>query len=171
MHNIIRRGQGLVGSVSWQWDTRPPASWPDIWLMTVWLSQISGHDAGGLVSQWDSTIESKFTMSVQSPVGNYLRCWQDIKLQQPQYYVGIVVVLTDLWGKEPHKQVGVGRVMASGSLGGVMVSTLTWNARDVRFDSPFIPQSHQTGCDWGIFSLRSSERAENRMLPDNFEQG
>ena len=40
-----------------------------------------------------------------------------------------VVVYSDLSGKEPHRQVGVGRVMTSGSLGGVMVSTLARNAR------------------------------------------
>ena len=33
-----------------------------------------------------------------------------------------VVVCTDLSGKEPHTEVGVGRVIVSGSLGGVMVS-------------------------------------------------
>ena len=35
-----------------------------------------------------------------------------------------VVVCTDLSGKEPHRQVGVGREVTSGSLGGVMFSTL-----------------------------------------------
>ena len=40
-----------------------------------------------------------------------------------------VVVCTNLSGKELHRQVGVGRVLASGCLGGVMVSTL---ARDIR---------------------------------------
>ena len=35
-----------------------------------------------------------------------------------------VVVCTDLSGKEPHRQVGVGRVVTSGSLGGVMVSVV-----------------------------------------------
>ena len=38
------------------------------------------------------------------------------------------VVCTDLTGKELHGQVGV---VTSGSLYGVMVSTLAWNARDV----------------------------------------
>ena len=36
-----------------------------------------------------------------------------------------------LSGKEPHRQVGVGRVVASGNLGGVMVRSLARNARDV----------------------------------------
>ena len=38
---------------------------------------------------------------------------------------------TDLSGKESHTQVGVDMVVTSGSLGGVMVSILAWNARDV----------------------------------------
>ena len=38
---------------------------------------------------------------------------------------------TDLSGKEPHRQVGVGKVVTSRSLGDIMVSTLAWNARDV----------------------------------------
>ena len=42
-----------------------------------------------------------------------------------------VLVCTDLSGKEPHRQVGMGRVMTSGSLGGVMLSTLAQNARDI----------------------------------------
>ena len=42
-----------------------------------------------------------------------------------------VVVCTDFSGKEPHGQAGVGMVLTSGSLGGVIVSTLARNARDV----------------------------------------
>ena len=42
-----------------------------------------------------------------------------------------VVVCTDLQGKEPHRQVGIGQVMTSGSLGGGMVNTLVRNARDM----------------------------------------
>ena len=42
-----------------------------------------------------------------------------------------VIVCTDLSGKEPHRQVGVGRVGTSGSLGGIIVSTLSQNARDL----------------------------------------
>ena len=42
-----------------------------------------------------------------------------------------IAVGIDLSGKEPHRQVGVGRLVASGSLGGVMVSPLSRNARDV----------------------------------------
>ena len=42
-----------------------------------------------------------------------------------------VVVCTDLSGKELHRQVGVARVVTSRSLGGVIVSTLAWNARGV----------------------------------------
>ena len=34
--------------------------------------------------------------------------------------------------KEPHRHVGVDRVMTSGSQGGEIVSALAWNARDVR---------------------------------------
>ena len=43
----------------------------------------------------------------------------------------IVVVCNEFSGKEPHREVGVGRVVISRSLGGVMVSTLVQNARDV----------------------------------------
>ena len=43
----------------------------------------------------------------------------------------ILVVCTDREGKEPHKQVGMGRVMTAWSLGGVMVSTKAQNARDL----------------------------------------
>ena len=42
-----------------------------------------------------------------------------------------VVVCTDLCGKEPYKQVGVGSMVTLGSLGGEIVSTLIQNARDV----------------------------------------
>ena len=42
-----------------------------------------------------------------------------------------VIVCTDLSGKESPRQVGVGTEVTSGSLGGVMVSTLAGNARDV----------------------------------------
>ena len=41
------------------------------------------------------------------------------------------MVSTDFLGKEPHRQVDVDSVVTSGSLGGVMVSTLAWNASDV----------------------------------------
>ena len=42
-----------------------------------------------------------------------------------------VVVCIDLSGKELHRHIGVGEVVAAGSLGGVMVSTLSQNAMDV----------------------------------------
>ena len=45
--------------------------------------------------------------------------------------VDSVVVCTDLSGKEPYREVGVGSMVTSGSLGGVMVNTLAWNARNV----------------------------------------
>ena len=41
-----------------------------------------------------------------------------------------VVVGTNLSGKEPHRHVALGRMVTSGSVGGVMVSTLAW-ARNV----------------------------------------
>ena len=44
---------------------------------------------------------------------------------------GIVVVCSDLSGKELHRQAGMGRVVISGSLGGVIVKTLIWNTRYV----------------------------------------
>ena len=42
-----------------------------------------------------------------------------------------IKLCTDLSDKEFHRLVGVGTVVTSGSLCGVMVSTLGWNARDV----------------------------------------
>ena len=42
-----------------------------------------------------------------------------------------VVVFTELLDNEPYRQVGVCRQMTSENLGGVMVSTLAWNARGV----------------------------------------
>ena len=42
-----------------------------------------------------------------------------------------VVVCTNLSGKKPHRQVDMDKVVASRSLGGVMVSTLAWDARDL----------------------------------------
>ena len=47
------------------------------------------------------------------------------------YIKHIVVVCTDLSSKEPHRQPGVYREMASRSLGSVAVSTLVQNARGV----------------------------------------
>ena len=41
-----------------------------------------------------------------------------------------VVVCTDLSGNNRHKQVGMSRVVTSGCLDGVIVSTLCWNASD-----------------------------------------
>ena len=38
--------------------------------------------------------------------------------------MGSVVVYTDLSDKEPHRQVGVGSMVTSGNLGGVMVSVV-----------------------------------------------
>ena len=42
-----------------------------------------------------------------------------------------VVLFTDLSGKELYRQVGVGRILTSRSLDGVMFSTRAWNARDM----------------------------------------
>ena len=41
------------------------------------------------------------------------------------------VVCTDLAGKEPHREEGISMMEISGSLCGVMVSILAWNARDM----------------------------------------
>ena len=46
------------------------------------------------------------------------------------------MVSTYLPGKEPHRQVGAGKVVASGSLAGAMVSTLARNVRH-GFDSRY----------------------------------
>ena len=43
----------------------------------------------------------------------------------------LFIVSTDLSGIEPHRKGSMGRVVTSGSLGGLMVSTLALNARDV----------------------------------------
>ena len=43
----------------------------------------------------------------------------------------IVVVCTDLSDKEPHRHVGMGELVTSGSLYRVMVNTQTHNARDM----------------------------------------
>ena len=47
----------------------------------MWLSQISGHGAGGLVSQWDNTIKLPWVHTVTSRYLSLydLRCCQDIK--------------------------------------------------------------------------------------------
>ena len=42
-----------------------------------------------------------------------------------------MVACFDLSGKDSHRQVDVNRVMTSGSLGGVMISILSWNAKGV----------------------------------------
>ena len=42
-----------------------------------------------------------------------------------------VVDCTDLSGKEPHRYVGIDKMVTSGSVGGVIVGTLVQNARDV----------------------------------------
>ena len=42
-----------------------------------------------------------------------------------------VVACTDLSGKEPHRQVGVGKIVTPRSLGDVMVRTLDRNTIDV----------------------------------------
>ena len=54
------------------------------------------------------------------------KCLNDLQFQGTS-----VVGCINLSGKKLHREVGVGAVVASGSLGGVMVSTLAWNARDV----------------------------------------
>ena len=41
-----------------------------------------------------------------------------------------VVVCTELSGKEAQRQVDAGKVVTSGSIGGIMVSRMTQNARD-----------------------------------------
>ena len=43
----------------------------------------------------------------------------------------MLVVCTDLSGKERHRQVGMDRVMTSRSPGGVMISTLVWDTGGV----------------------------------------
>ena len=63
-----------------------------------------------------------------------------------------VVVCTDRSGKDPHRQAGVDRVVISGSLGVVMVSALTWNARNMGSSPPLgtifpiFHHTHDTGC-------------------------
>ena len=63
-----------------------------------------------------------------------------------------VVVRTDLSGKELHKQVGMGKEVTSGSLGGVIVNMLALNPNNLRFDScskcniSCFYHTHDTGC-------------------------
>ena len=49
-------------------------------------------------------------------------------LKHLQFQGKSVVVCTDISEKEPHRQVGVDRMMTSGSIGGEMGSTIAWNA-------------------------------------------
>ena len=56
--------------------------------------------------------------------------WKLVK-QRTWSVIDIVAVCTDLWGKEMHRQVGVGTMVTSGSLRGVMVAHWPRNARDV----------------------------------------
>ena len=42
-----------------------------------------------------------------------------------------IIACTEHSGKEPHRQVAVGRVVTLGSVGGVMISTMALNARDL----------------------------------------
>ena len=64
----------------------------------------------------------------------------------------VVVVCTHLSGKELHTQVGLDRVIASGSLGGVMVITLVQSGKKCGFEScsrhNFLPFSspHNLDC-------------------------
>ena len=46
-------------------------------------------------------------------------------------FSGFIEVCTDLYSKEPHRQLGLGNVVTPGSLSGEIVSTLAQNARDV----------------------------------------
>ena len=51
----------------------------------MWLSRISGHDTGGLISQCGSTIKSPWVHTFTSwcPSWYDLRCCKDIKLPKP----------------------------------------------------------------------------------------
>ena len=42
-----------------------------------------------------------------------------------------IVLCIDISGKEPHRQVDMGRVVTSGNLGGMLICTLTMNERAV----------------------------------------
>ena len=46
-------------------------------------------------------------------------------------FTAIVVVCTDLSGREPHRWVGLVRVVTAGNLGGVIVCRMANNARDM----------------------------------------
>ena len=52
------------------------------------------------------------------------------KAEKEDIYI-LVVVCTDLSGKLPHRQIGVGRMVIPGSLGDLMNSTLAHNAKDL----------------------------------------
>ena len=52
-------------------------------------------------------------------------------LKALQLIPGGQIACTDFSSKKPHRQAGFGRVVAAGSIGGEMVSTLVQNARVV----------------------------------------
>ena len=56
--------------------------------------------------------------------------YNDCKIDFKVFY-NCIVVCTDLWGKELHRQVGVGIVVTSGKPMWCNGSTLAWNAKDV----------------------------------------
>ena len=77
-----------------------------------------------------------------------------------------VVVCTFFSGKEPHWQVDVGIVLTSGSLHGVMFSTLAWGVRDVgsiRTLGTIFPFSFSIFCE-GEFILSLTSKPENTGL-------
>ena len=49
----------------------------------MWLNEVSGHGAGGLVSEWDNTIKSPWVRAVTNRYLSWYdhTCCQDVKLQ------------------------------------------------------------------------------------------
>ena len=90
---------------------------------------------------------------------------------QNQMQIDIVVVCTDLAGKEPHRQLGMGRVMTSGSLGDVMVSILTrWGlgSCSTRNISHF---HHPIPCQYlGFENIMSPNNATLMIQVGNFDE-
>ena len=54
-------------------------------------------------------------------------------------WCNIVVFCTDLSGREPHRQITMGRAVTSGSLVGVMVSTLVRDVGSIFALGPYFP--------------------------------
>ena len=116
--------------------------------MVKWLSHLPGMQGGGFESHSRHTISHYHHLVVVVAVTIFLyKLCTEWLVNLPCVcvcksiacmYVNVsinrltnVVVCIYFSGKDPHRQVVVGRVVAKGNLGDVMVSTLAQNARGV----------------------------------------